>query len=108
MPRLARRTAIAPVSAPDIQRTPNGGHACVSQEVSGRAHGRIDFTYDRPGFGKIGTGVLKMDNKEVAARKIPHTVPFLFALDETFDVGVDTRTGVDDNDYRVPFRFLFP
>ena len=26
-------------------------------------------------------------------------------IDETFDVGVDTRTGVDDNDYQVPFRF---
>ena len=25
--------------------------------------------------------------------------------DETFDVGVDTRTGVDDADYQVPFRF---
>ena len=25
--------------------------------------------------------------------------------DETFDVGVDTRTGVNDNDYQVPFRF---
>jgi hypothetical protein len=24
---------------------------------------------------------------------------------ETFDVGVDTRTGVDDNDYQPPFRF---
>ena len=27
------------------------------------------------------------------------------AVDETFDVGVDTRTPVDDNDYQVPFRF---
>jgi hypothetical protein len=27
------------------------------------------------------------------------------ALDETFDVGVDTRTPIDDNDYLVPFRF---
>ena len=27
------------------------------------------------------------------------------ALDETFDVGVDTRSGVDDNAYQVPFRF---
>ena len=26
-------------------------------------------------------------------------------MDESFDVGVDTRTGVDDNDYQVPFRF---
>ena len=25
--------------------------------------------------------------------------------DETFDVGVDTRTGVNDKDYQVPFRF---
>jgi hypothetical protein len=25
--------------------------------------------------------------------------------DETFDVGVETRTPVDDRDYRVPFRF---
>ena len=27
------------------------------------------------------------------------------AIDETFDIGVDTRTGVDDQDYQVPFRF---
>ena len=25
--------------------------------------------------------------------------------DETFDVGVDTRTGVNDKDYQVPFAF---
>ena len=25
--------------------------------------------------------------------------------DETFDVGVDTRTGVNDQDYKVPFPF---
>ena len=33
--------------------------------------------------------------------------PFRFSIsfDESFDVGVDTRTGVDDNDYQVPFRF---
>ena len=26
-------------------------------------------------------------------------------IDESLDVGVDTRTGVDDKDYQVPFRF---
>jgi hypothetical protein len=26
-------------------------------------------------------------------------------VDETFDVGVDTRTPVNDKDYQVPFRF---
>ena len=65
----------------------------------------FDFKYDGPGFGKGGTGVLSVDGKEVASKKIPHTIPFLLTFDETFDVGVDTRTAVDDNDYQVPFRF---
>ena len=65
----------------------------------------FDFTYGGPGFGKGGTGVLKVDGKEVANQKIPHTIPFIMTMDETFDVGVDTRTGVDDKDYQVPFRF---
>jgi arylsulfatase len=26
-------------------------------------------------------------------------------IDETFDIGADTRTLVDDADYKVPFRF---
>jgi hypothetical protein len=65
----------------------------------------FDFAYDGPGFGKGGTGVLKVDNSEVASKKIPHTIPIIMTIDETFDVGVDTRTPVDDNDYQVPFRF---
>jgi len=65
----------------------------------------FDFTTDGPGFGKGGTGVLRVDGSEVANKKIPHTIPFLMALDETFDVGMDTRTPVDDNDYQLPFRF---
>lgn len=65
----------------------------------------FDFTYDGPGPGKGGTGILKVDDKEVANKKIPHTIPFLMTIDETFDVGVDTRTPVDDKDYQVPFRF---
>ena len=65
----------------------------------------FDFKYDGPGFGKGGTGVLSVDDKEVASRTIPHTMPFLETIDETFDVGVDTRTGVNDDDYQPPFRF---
>jgi arylsulfatase len=65
----------------------------------------FDFAYDGPGFGKGGNGVLKVDDKEVASQKIPFTMPFLMTLDETFDVGMDTRTPVDDGDYQVPFRF---
>jgi arylsulfatase len=65
----------------------------------------FDFTYDGPGVAKGGTGVLKVDGAEVATRKIPRTIAFVMPIDETFDVGVDTRTGVNDADYHVPFRF---
>jgi arylsulfatase A-like enzyme len=65
----------------------------------------FDFKYDGPGFAKGGTGVLSVDGKEVVSKTIPHTIPFLETIDETFDVGVDTRTGVEDNDYQPPYRF---
>jgi arylsulfatase len=65
----------------------------------------FDFKYDGPGFGKGGTGVLKVDGKEIANKKVPHTIPFLMTVDETFDVGLDLRSPVDDKDYQVPFRF---
>jgi len=65
----------------------------------------FDFKTDGPGYGKGGTGVLKVDDKEVANQKIPHTVPFLMTIDETFDVGIDTRSSVEDTDYQVPFSF---
>ncbi|HMF11953.1 MAG TPA: arylsulfatase, partial [Gemmataceae bacterium] len=65
----------------------------------------FEFTYDGPGFGKSGTGILSVDRKAVANKKIPHTIPFLMTIDETFDVGIDLRTPVDDKDYQVPFRF---
>jgi arylsulfatase A-like enzyme len=65
----------------------------------------FDFKYDGPGMGKGGTGVLSVDGKEVASKTIPHTVPAIMTIDESFDVGVDTRTGVDDKDYQPPFRF---
>nr|WP_229426539.1 arylsulfatase [Microvirga alba] len=65
----------------------------------------FDFTYNGPGPGKGGTGILKVDGQEVANKKVEHTIPFLMTLGETFDVGMDTRTPVDDNDYQIPFRF---
>jgi arylsulfatase A-like enzyme len=64
----------------------------------------FDFKYDGPGLGKGGTGVLSVDGKVLARQKMEHTIPFLMALDESFDIGLDTRTGVDDS-YKLPFRF---
>ena len=65
----------------------------------------FDFKYDGPGYGKGGTGVLSVDGKVVSTKTMKDTIPFLISFDETFDVGRDTRTGVDDDDYRPPFRF---
>jgi len=65
----------------------------------------FEFTYDGPGIGKGGTGVLGVDGTAVATQAVSHTVPFVMTLDETFDIGSDTRTPVNDNDYQVPFRF---
>jgi arylsulfatase len=64
----------------------------------------FDFKYDGPGFGKGGTGVLSVDGKVVSRQKMEHTIPFLMALDESLDIGMDTRTPVDDS-YKLPFRF---
>jgi hypothetical protein len=64
----------------------------------------FDFKYDGPGPGKGGTGVLSVDGKELAKKTIKHTIPILMAIDETFDVGLDTRTGVDHS-YELPFKF---
>jgi len=65
----------------------------------------FDFKYDGPGPGKGGSGSLSVDGNQVASKTVPHTIPFLMTIDETFDVGVDLRTPVDDKDYQVPFRF---
>lgn len=64
----------------------------------------FDFKYDGPGLGKGGTGVLSVDGKVLARQQVEHTIPFLMSLDESFDIGMDTRTGVDDS-YELPFRF---
>ena len=64
----------------------------------------FDFKYDGPGLAKGGTGVLSVDGHELSKKTIEHTIPLLMSIDETFDVGVDTGTGVDDS-YELPFRF---
>jgi arylsulfatase len=86
----------------DVERTRWEGNTALAP---GKHTIVFDFKYDGPGPGKGGTGVLSVDGTEVASKKLPHTIPFVETIYETFDVGVDTRTPVDDNDYQVPFRF---
>ena len=64
----------------------------------------FDFKYDGPGPGKGGTGVLSVDGKVLSTQKMEHTIPFMMSIDESFDIGMDTRTGVDDS-YNLPFKF---
>jgi arylsulfatase len=65
------------------------------------------FTSDGPELGKGGTGVLSVDGREVDRKSMEHTTPITFPEDETFDVGLDTRTGVALLQYRYdsPFEF---
>ena len=67
----------------------------------------FDFKSAEPGLGKGGTGVLTVDGKEVARKSMENSTPITFPEDETFDVGLDTRTGVAMIEYRYdpPFKF---
>jgi len=76
----------------------------------------FDFRYDGlgpgtmmfnnySGIGRGGVGVLKVDGKEVATHKMEQTLPFILQWDENLDIGSDTGSPVDDNDYQVPFAF---
>src|SRR5262249_21262434 len=82
----------------------------------GRHTLEFDFKYDGLGMGTLafnnlsgigrgGIGVLKVDGKEVASQKMEHTLPLVLQWDENFDIGADTGTPVDDQDYQVPFKF---
>jgi hypothetical protein len=74
----------------------------------------FDFKYDglglgtlafnnMSGLGRPGTGTLKVDGKEVATQKMERTLPMILQWDESFDIGSDTLTGVNDADYQPPF-----
>jgi len=76
----------------------------------------FDFKYDGlgagtlafnnlSGLGRGGTGTLIVDGKEVQTIKMEKTMPMILQWDESFDIGSDTLTGVNDADYRPPFEF---
>jgi arylsulfatase len=76
----------------------------------------FDFKYDGlgpatiafgnfSGVGSSGTGVLKVDGNAIATEKMEHTIPFILQWDESLDIGSDTGTPVNDDDYSTPFVF---
>jgi hypothetical protein len=75
-----------------------------------------DFKYDglgaatlafnsMSGIGRGGSGTLSVDGNVVATESMQRTIPLTLPWDETFDIGSDTGTPVDDADYQVPFAF---
>jgi arylsulfatase len=68
----------------------------------GLGAGTLAFN-DFSGIGRGGTGTLRVDGREVAARTMERTLPMILQWDESFDIGSDTLTGVEDADYRPPF-----
>jgi arylsulfatase A-like enzyme len=68
----------------------------------GAGVGTLAFN-DFSGLGRPGTGTLKVDGKEVASKRMERTLPMILQWDESFDIGSDTLTGVNDADYRPPF-----
>ncbi len=76
----------------------------------------FDFKYDGlgagtlafnnfSGLGRPGVGTLKVDGKVVDTKTMPKTLPMILQWDESFDIGSDTLTGVNDADYKPPFAF---
>lgn len=86
----------------DLERTRWEGKEVLTP---GKHTLEFDFKYDGGGLGKGGLGVIRVDDKEVANHRIERTVPFLFPIDDTFDVGVSLGTPVEDKDYKAPFKF---
>ena len=58
---------------------------------------------DFSGVGRPGIGTLRVDGKDVASKKMERTLPMILQWDESFDIGSDTLTGVNDADYTPPF-----
>lgn len=95
----------------DLERIKWEGPAALSP---GRHTIEFDFKYDglgvgtllynnMSGLGRPGTGTLKVNGKVVETKKMDKTLPMILQWDESFDIGSDTLTGVNDADYKPPF-----
>jgi len=71
-------------------------------KYGGLGAGTLAFN-DFSGIGGPGTGTLSVDGKIVDAKTMPKTLPAILQWDESFDIGSDTLTGVNDADYQPPF-----
>jgi hypothetical protein len=99
-----------PVWAYKNTQQPNDGIriAGPNKLTSGDHVVSVEFAYDgkKGEFGKGGAYVLKVDGVEVAGATISHTVPFIYSVDETLDIGEDRGTPIlEDYAERMPFKY---
>ncbi len=71
-------------------------------KYDGLGSGTLAFN-DFSGVGRSGTGTLWVDGEAVETKKMDKTLPMILQWDESFDIGSDTLTGVNDADYAPPF-----
>jgi arylsulfatase len=73
----------------------------------GRHSIAFEFAPDAAGppVGRGGEGSLRVNGQAVARHQMSRTLPFAVQSDESFDIGLDTGSSVDERDYRPPFAF---
>ncbi|MFN8496475.1 MAG: arylsulfatase [Anaerolineae bacterium] len=65
--------------------------------AAGHRQVRMEFAYDGGGLAKGGNVALFVDGGQVGEGRIPVTVPLIFSMDETTDIGSDTASSVAED-----------
>jgi hypothetical protein len=69
-------------------------------------HGRITVSHQEiSAVHAAGTHLLGLINQVLDLKRMEKTLPIILQWDESFDIGSDTLTGVNDADYKPPFPF---
>jgi arylsulfatase A-like enzyme len=87
----------------------NGQLYYVRSETQLPGGGKLElrFEFEKTGKEKVGAGGigrLYVNKNKVGEGEIPRTVNYIYGLDETFDIGLDTGTPVT-NEYKTDARF---
>jgi hypothetical protein len=99
----ARRQAGLHLQSPRSCAAANREAGCP---VPGKHKVEFVFEYDGPGLARVEPAPSRSTvSRQWRAAQLPHTCPSRLEASETFDIGSDTGTGVNDADYQPPFKF---
>ena len=99
-----------PVWAYKRSQVPGGGVRIDGTEKLTPGPHRLTVAFDYDGkAGEVGAGgsfTLSVDGKPIGAATIDRTVPYLYSVDETLDIGEDNGTPiVEEYADRMPFKY---